>query len=72
MTDIQLSGYPELGTKEGDFGGSYAGYRWQTTVTEAPFGKDVREVRVAVLWSAGPRVERLELLRFMRNPQARP
>ncbi len=70
ITDIELSGFPDVGTKEGDFGASYAGYRWQTTVTDTPF-PNVREVRLAVLWSAGPRPERLDLVHYMVDRQAR-
>lgn len=73
MTDIELAGFPEVGTKEGDFGEDYPGYAWQTTVSDSPFSAPpqvrVREVRVAVLWSAGPRPERLELVRYVMERQ---
>jgi Tfp pilus assembly protein PilV len=68
MTDIELAGFPEVGTKEGDFGDAYPGHTWQTTVAETPF-RGVREVRLAVLWSAGPRPERLELVHYVVDRQ---
>ena len=68
MTDVELAGFPDLGTREGDFGDAYPGYRWQLNVTEAPFPK-VREVRVLVRWPAGAREERLEITNFMVDLQ---
>lgn len=66
MTDVELAGFPELGTREGDFGDAYPGYRWELTVSETPFPR-VREVRLVVRWPAGTREERLELTNFMVN-----
>lgn len=71
MADVELSGFPEVGTREGDFGSGYAGYRWQTTITDTPF-PNVREVRLAVTWPGGRREERLELVHYMVDRQARP
>lgn len=73
MTEMEMGDFPEIGKKEGDFGDDYPGYAWQITVSETPFSAPpqvrVREVRVAVLWSAGPRPERLELVRYMIQRQ---
>jgi Tfp pilus assembly protein PilV len=68
MTDVELGEFPDVGTREGDFGDAYPGYRWQLAVTETPFPK-VREIRLAVLWRAGPREERLELTHFLVDPK---
>ncbi|HEY8370356.1 MAG TPA: type II secretion system minor pseudopilin GspI [Thermodesulfobacteriota bacterium] len=64
MTDVQMGDFPEVGTTEGDFGDDYPGYTWQQVVSDTPF-RGVREVRIAVIWSPGPRPERLELVHFM-------
>lgn len=71
MADVELSGFPPVGRQEGDFGETYAGYRWQTLVSETPF-PGVREVRHAVTWAAGPRPERLDLVHYMVDRQGRP
>lgn len=68
LTDIELGEFPDVGTREGDFGDAYPGYRWQVAVGETPFPK-VREVRLAVLWRSGPREERLELTHFLVDPK---
>jgi general secretion pathway protein I len=77
MAQQELDDYfPEPGTRDGDFGSAYPGYRWEVTVSQVPVpgaeGQDLlREVRLAVLWRDGRREERLELTSYRANPTVR-
>lgn len=70
MTDVELDAlkqFPELGSRSGDFGEAYPGYRWEVVVAEAPFpitSPAIREVRIRVFWPTGTREEQLELTSF--------
>jgi hypothetical protein len=75
MTDLELAGFPETGTREGDFGETYPGYAWTVTVADLPLpglpAGAVREVRVAVRWPSGRGTDQREITHFMRNPALR-
>ena len=52
MTEFEISGYPAIGTQQGDFGKDYPAFSWLTQVSEAGV-EDVRQVIVTVRWGEG-------------------
>jgi general secretion pathway protein I len=63
--------YPEVGTRDGDFGTAYPGYRWELAVQDVGLVPNIREVRLAVVWRDGRRKERLELTSYVGDPSAK-
>lgn len=56
------------GDQQGDFGSSYAGYKWQRTV-EATDYPSLLKVTLTVSWGDGPHPQQYEYTTFMRTDQ---
>lgn len=69
LAEMELQGYPDVGTASGDFEarnpGEYPGWAWQSTVTDTPL-PDTREVRVRVGPSDDPAAA-AQLTLFLRG-----
>ncbi len=69
MTDIELEGFPEIGTTAGDFEelypGLYPGYRWEKEVVENNFWDYVRECYVRVFWQDGGYEQKIEITEYI-------
>jgi general secretion pathway protein I len=48
MGQVEMAGYPEVGSDEGDFG-TDSRFKWATEVTESDT-EGLREVKVTILW----------------------
>ena len=58
-----LPGEDEGGFPEDVYGAAYKDYAWEKTAAPTPIPQ-VMEVRVAVLWKEGERVDRVELVSY--------
>lgn len=69
MTDVEIEGFPELGSEEGDFSelypGLYPGFTWQRQVNESIFADYIREVTVTVTYYDGEEPRVFELLNIV-------
>lgn len=69
MTDLEIKGWPELGSEQGNFEETYPGlypnFRWERVVEENAFWSYIRECTVRVFWVEGPSEQKVEILQFI-------
>ncbi|MBI3990641.1 MAG: type II secretion system protein [Candidatus Omnitrophica bacterium] len=70
MSDIEISGYPPVSNKKGDFGAEYPGFSWETEVTEPDAASGIREATVTVQWGEMTYQKEFRLKNyFFKGPQ---
>ena len=69
MTEIELEGFPEVGSENGNFTdrypGLYPGYTWEREVNESVFADYIREVTVRVHYPVDGAMAGIELLNLI-------
>ncbi len=69
MNDLELQGFPDITSDQGDFSDTYPGlypeYRWERDVQENVFWNYVRECRVRVFWPDGPTEQMVEIMQYL-------
>ncbi len=69
MTEIELDGFPDVGSEAGDFNesypGLYPGYTWEREVNESVFADYIREVTVRVHYPVDGNQRGIELLNLI-------
>jgi general secretion pathway protein I len=66
ITEVSVSGFPDMGESEGNFGETVTRYRWKQQVKQTPF-EVVRELVVAVIWNEGSREEEVRFTTYIFN-----
>ena len=65
MGQVEMTGYPEVGSDEGDFGED-SRFKWATEITESDI-EGLREVVVTILWDERGRERSIELSTYMAD-----
>ncbi|MCB1154325.1 prepilin-type N-terminal cleavage/methylation domain-containing protein [bacterium] len=69
MTEVEMQGFPELGSETGDFEEKYPGqfpdFTWERNVNISIFADFIREVEVKVTYLEDGRPRSIELLNFI-------
>jgi len=65
MGQVEMTGYPEVGSDEGDFG-TDSRFKWATDVTETDTD-GLREVKVTILWQERGQERNIELSTYMSD-----
>jgi len=68
ISEVTFAGFPDLGTREGDFGEEHPNYTWKEEVKQTPYDV-VRELNLDVLWMEGGRQESVRFTTFIFNPK---
>ncbi len=66
VAQISLSGFPDLGIRQGDFGERVPSYLWREEVKQTPFDL-VRELILTVHWSENARKEEVRFTTYLFN-----
>ncbi len=71
ITEISISGFPDLGESEGDFGNEYPLYRWRKNVVQTPF-EEVREMFLEIIWKNNDQKENISVTTYLFDDKTRP
>jgi len=67
VTDITITGFPNLGEETGDFGEEAPKYRWRQEVRPTPF-EAIRELSVQVIWENNKEERSVNFTSYLFDP----